>query len=189
MEEQCARLERELALDQYKDAERRHRRQQVEVRTTEMAVGDLEAYTRALERALLSFHAERMQDINACLKELWQKTYRGGDIDHIAVQASTEGAGARSYSYRVVMSCGGAEMEMRGRCSAGQRVLACILIRLAMAESFCLGCGVLALDEPTTNLDAANAAGLAQALKTLIQARAEQEQFQLIVITHDEDFA
>lgn len=51
---------------------------------------------------------------------------------------------------------GGAELEMRGRCSAGQKVLACLVIRLALAETFCLSCGILALDEPTTNLDAAN---------------------------------
>ena len=34
------------------------------------------------------------------------------------------------------------EMDMRGRCSAGQKVLACILIRLALAECFGVNCGV-----------------------------------------------
>lgn len=28
---------------------------------------------------------------------------------------------------------GGVEMDMRGRCSAGQKVLACLIIRLALA--------------------------------------------------------
>ena len=37
------------------------------------------------------------------------------------IKADTEGAGARSYNYRVVMYSGGAELDMRGRCSAGQR--------------------------------------------------------------------
>ena len=59
-----------------------------------------------------------------------------------------------STTTRVVMYSGGAELEMRGRCSAGQKVLACLIIRLALAETFCLNCGILALDEPTTNLDA-----------------------------------
>lgn len=45
------------------------------------------------------------------------------------------------------------ELDMRGRCSAGQKVLASIIIRLALAESFGTNCGILALDEPTTNLD------------------------------------
>lgn len=44
------------------------------------------------------------------------------------------------------------------------QVLASLIIRLALAETFCLNCGILALDEPTTNLDGPNAASLAAAL-------------------------
>lgn len=57
-----------------------------------------------------------------------------------------------------------ARLDMRGRCSAGQKVLASLIIRLALAEVFCLHCGVLALDEPTTNLDRENIESLAYAL-------------------------
>ncbi|CAM9794341.1 unnamed protein product [Sphacelaria rigidula] len=49
-----------------------------------------------------------------------------------------------------------ATLDMKGRCSAGQRVLASIVIRLALAETFSVSCGILALDEPTTNLDREN---------------------------------
>lgn len=35
---------------------------------------------------------------------------------------------------------------------------------MALAETFCGDCGVMALDEPTTNLDAENSKSLAQAL-------------------------
>lgn len=52
---------------------------------------------------------------------------------------------------------------MRGRCSAGQKVLASLLIRLALAETFCVQCGILALDEPTTNLDQVAQGSLASA--------------------------
>jgi len=68
-------------------------------------------------------------------------------------------------------------------------VLACLIIRLALAETFCLNCGILALDEPTTNLDAANAASLASALRNVIDVRRQQQNFQLVVITHDEQCA
>lgn len=44
------------------------------------------------------------------------------------------------------------------------QVLASLIIRLALAETFCLNCGILALDEPTTNLDGPNAESLAAAL-------------------------
>lgn len=68
-------------------------------------------------------------------------------------------------------------------------MLACLIIRLALAETFCLNCGILALDEPTTNLDAANAASLAAGLRSIIDARRVQQNFQLVVITHDEKCA
>lgn len=105
---------------------------------------------------------------------------------------------------------------MRGRCSAGQRVLASIVIRLALAETFCINCGCIALDEPTgksfsfcsqypvfllgssstycflsyasVNLDYKNKKGLAIALAQIVAARAQQSNFQLIMITHDEEF-
>lgn len=78
--------------------------------------------------------------------------------------------------------------EMRARCSAGQRVLACIVIRLALAETFGVNCGCIALDEPTVNLDYRNKKGLAVALSQIIAARSQQSNFQLIMITHDEEF-
>jgi DNA repair protein RAD50 len=180
----------QLEAPEYDDIDLKHRRALIEMRTTEMATGDLDKFHKALERALLSFHTTKMSEINKIVKELWQKTYRNSDIDYIQIRADTDsGVANRSYNYRVVMVCGGAELDMRGRCSAGQRVLASLIIRLALAETFCLNCGILALDEPTTNLDAENAASLAEALKQLMLARREQENFQLVVITHDEAFA
>ena len=44
------------------------------------------------------------------------------------------------------------------------QVLASLIIRLALAETFCINCGILALDEPTTNLDRENIESLAFAL-------------------------
>lgn len=56
------------------------------------------------------------------------------------------------------------EMDMRGRCSAGQKMLASIIIRLALADSFGANCGILALDEPTNALDVDNIEALAHSL-------------------------
>ena len=132
-----------------------------------------------------------MTQINRIVRELWQLTYMGEDIDQIEIVSGEEGASSqakRSYNYRVVMRKMDADLDMKGRCSAGQRVLAGIVIRLALAETFCLSCGILALDEPTTNLDAENKKGLAHALSRIIADRSRQHNFQLVTITHDEDF-
>jgi DNA repair protein RAD50 len=194
-EEASARTTAELAASpQAATAAADHLARVAAARAGEAASRDLDKYGKALEAALLAFHAARMRDVNATIKELWQKTYRHGDIDFIQVRADADGAagarsGGRSYNYRLVMMAGGAELEMRGRCSAGQKVLACIIMRLALAEVFGLDCGILALDEPTTNLDEPNAAALAEALRAVMDDRRGQANFQLIVITHDERFA
>jgi DNA repair protein RAD50 len=157
------------------------------------------------DRALQDFHTLKIKEINKIIRELWQLIYQGQDIDTIEIQsgsdlsdndgfivptttttATSSGSGSRSYNYRVVMKKGDIPLDMRGRCSAGQKVLAAIVIRLALAETFCLNCGILALDEPTTNLDDANKLGLASALAKLIIGRSKQQNFQLVCITHDE---
>ena len=47
---------------------------------------------------------------------------------------------------------------------------------------------VIALDEPTTNLDSDNIKALAVSLNNIIQHRKTQKNFQIIIITHDEEF-
>jgi len=59
---------------------------------------------------------------------------------------------------------------------------------LALSEAFCCECGVLVLDEPTTNLDEDNVMSLARALRAIIDTRRLLRHFQLVVITHDEMF-
>ncbi|XP_042050776.1 DNA repair protein RAD50-like isoform X1 [Salvia splendens] len=179
----------DLKQAQYKDIDKRYFDQLIQLKTTEMANKDLDRYYKALDKALMRFHSMKMEEINKIIRELWQQTYRGQDIDYISIHSDSDGAGTRSYSYRVLMQTGDAQLEMRGRCSAGQKVLASLIIRLALAETFCLNCGILALDEPTTNLDGPNSESLAAALLRIMEDRRGQENFQLIVITHDERFA
>mmetsp|Transcript_32482 Transcript_32482/g.56581 ORF Transcript_32482/g.56581 Transcript_32482/m.56581 type:complete len:1402 (+) Transcript_32482:134-4339(+) len=188
--EQKRNLRRKLNEPEYKGVDERQRTKMIEHETTNIVVTDLDKYYDALDKALLRYHGMKINDINKIIRELWTLTYKGEDITNIEIQSGQDsGARAnRSYNYRIVMSKGSTQMDMRGRCSAGQRVLASIVIRLALAETFCLNCGVVALDEPTTNLDFENKRGLAIALGQIIASRAAQSNFQLVVITHDEDF-
>lgn len=151
---------------------------------------DLEKYAKALDQAIMKFHSYKMSEVNRIIREIWTSTYQGADIDTIEIRADHEGAvaGGRSYNYRVVMLKGETDLDMRGRSSAGQRVLASLIIRLALAETFGQHCGVLALDEPTTNLDRDNIDSLANSLAEIIKMRSSQGNFQLIIITHDEEF-
>ncbi len=190
MEDQVSRLEAKLNSKEYRNVNEQHRKALIKHELTQIAVADLEKYYVAVDKALLRYHGLKIDDINKIIRELWSLTYKGQDITNIRIVSGTEGASksARSYNYRVVMTKGSTEMDMRGRCSAGQRVLASIVIRLALAETFCINCGVMTLDEPTTNLDYENKRGLAIALAQIIAQRSNQHNFQLIAITHDEDF-
>ncbi len=191
LDETTRRLQGTLREPQFKSIEKAFKDKLIEYKTVQMAVQDLDRYFKALNAALMKFHETKMADINKSITELWNKTYKGSDIDGIQIKTEDEGMtadGRRKQSYRVVMRKGDTLLDMRGRCSAGQKVLASLVIRLALAETFCINCGILALDEPTTNLDAANIRSLASAINDIIRARKQQANFQLIVITHDEEF-
>merc|ERR1712241_724432 len=168
-------LERELNQSKWKNAARLYKENAIKHKLRLKVCEDLDKYYRALDFAILKFH-------------------KGNDIDWIEIRTTDDntvsgGADKRKvYSYRVVMIKNETELDMRGRCSAGQKVLSSLIIRLALAETFSSNCGIIALDEPTTNLDKENIGSLASALADIVNKRAAQRNFQLVVITHDEDF-
>jgi DNA repair protein RAD50 len=183
-------LKRKLSQPEYRDVQEQYRIANIKHDTSEMAVKDIEKYHSALDKALQRYHSIKIAEINTIIRDLWTLTYKGEDINNIEIVSGQESGSrsSRSYNYRVVMEKGGSRMDMRGRCSAGQRVLASIVIRLALAETFCVNFGCIALDEPTVNLDYKNKKGLAVALAQIIASRQQQSNFQLVLITHDEDF-
>ncbi|KND91221.1 DNA repair protein RAD50 [Tolypocladium ophioglossoides CBS 100239] len=187
-DEELGRLLQEWEMD-YKDAKQKYRESHIRVETTKAAIEDLAQCGAAVDKAVMQFHSMKMAEVNRIAGELWQSTYQGTDIDTILIRSDNESStGKRNYNYRLCMVKQDTEMDMRGRCSAGQKVLASIVIRLALAESFGVNCGLIALDEPTTNLDRDNIKSLAESLHNIIKARQAQSNFQLIVITHDEEF-
>ena len=86
------------------------------------------------------------------------------------------------------------DLDMFNRCSSGQKMLASIIIRIAIAQTFCARCGIIALDEPTTNLDKKNRKELASQLVEIANLRMEEDgeekkkNFQLMIISHNEKF-
>ena len=78
------------------------------LQTTERASKDLEKYYKALDRAIMRYHSIKMKEINKIIKELWIKTYKGGDIDTIEIRSEDSKedtvvslATRRTYNYRV----------------------------------------------------------------------------------------
>lgn len=188
IKDQVSQLRKELDVE-YKDVEEKYHHEWIKLQTKLLVSNDIQTYSKALDSAIMKYHSTKMDEINRTLNELWNQTYRGTDIDRIEIKCDVNTQSkARTYNYRVVMYKKASELDMRGRCSAGQKVLTSILIRLALAECFGTNCGMIALDEPTTNLDEENAESLAHALNNIIDLRKNQKNFQLIIITHDEKF-
>ncbi|XP_044757620.1 DNA repair protein RAD50 [Coccinella septempunctata] len=184
-------IEKELNQPENKNSEKIYKEKLFELKLMEKLVTDLKIYIKALHHSVLEYHKDRMVQINYRIRELWRNIYKGNDIDYIEIQtkeSKSTSSAKKTYDYKVVQKKNGVELEMRGRCSAGQRVLACLIIRIALAESFSSHCGILALDEPTTNLDKENVTSLTYALSNLITSHVNDNNFQLIVITHDQDF-
>jgi len=188
-------IKRELAQPKLSQAATKYKEMNVKYKLRAKVAEDLNKYYIALDFAIMKYHKEKMKVVNKIIRELWRNTYRGNDIDYIEIKTSEDSevatAGAdkkKVYNYRVVMVKNETEMDMRGRCSAGQKVLSSLIIRLALAETFSTNCGIIALDEPTTNLDRENIESLALALSDIATKRAAQRNFQLVVITHDEEF-
>ncbi|KAL7902084.1 AAA domain-containing protein [Trichoderma sp. TUCIM 5745] len=187
-DEELGRLLEEWEMD-FRDAKQKYRESHIRVETTKAAIQDLNQCVSAVDKAVMQYHTMKMEDVNRIASELWQTTYQGTDIDTILIRSDNDTTNKkRNYNYRLCMVKQDTEMDMRGRCSAGQKVLASIIIRLALAESFGVNCGLIALDEPTTNLDRDNIKSLAESLHRIIKTRQQQSNFQLIVITHDEEF-
>lgn len=197
-------LETHLAHPDYRSVDLQYKQQKIMLEVYRATSADLETYHKSLDVSLQQFHHEKIEEINRILQEIWQATYKNQDIECIQIRSDASDSSSssssssssisasikrsKSYNYRVVMVKEGRELDMRGRCSAGQKILASLIIRLALAETFCINCGIIALDEPTTNLDRTNVKSFASALLSVIESRRGQTSFQLVVITHDEDF-
>jgi DNA repair protein RAD50 len=54
----------------------------------------------------MRYHHIKIEEINKIVRELWQITYKGGDIDMIEIVSGEDNASTRaqrSYNYRVAM--------------------------------------------------------------------------------------
>ncbi|XP_058456976.1 DNA repair protein RAD50 [Malaya genurostris] len=194
LESQAQSLRKEMEQPVFKNAVRNYLKTFGESVVIEKLISDILKYRDALDWALMKYHAEKMEQINRSIFSLWRDIYRGNDIDYICIKTEDESKAEsktserrRAYNYRVVQAKNDVEIDMRGRCSAGQKVLASLIIRMALAETFSNNCGVMALDEPTTNLDRENIASLCESLRSIVTER-ESGNFLLIIITHDEEF-
>ncbi|CAD5224881.1 unnamed protein product [Bursaphelenchus okinawaensis] len=186
-------IEVSLRSESMKNAKSKLYQKVTEKMVYQAGIEDLKKYSKVLDDSIIAFHHQKMEQINQILGDLWPRVYQGSDIETIRIKSQAIGSGEKkkSYDYSVVMVVDQQELEMRDRCSAGQKVLASILIRIALADVFGGDCPILALDEPTTNLDASKVENIGTMLKDLLDVyntpdnSTVRNDLQLLVITHD----
>ena len=139
----------------------------------------------------MKFHANQMAEVNKNLKNLWISMYKGIDINYIKIESCDPDSDGpvslskrRNYNYQVKFSCFLCREKklkigtylfrlFRFVTESICAVVAVLVNAFSPAFSFewlwlklfCINCGILALDEPTTNLDEANKYGLVSALQ------------------------
>ena len=173
MQKELKNNQARLKEDEWRSCEHKLIQYRTEWTATREMVEELLQKRTSIDKALMKYHNEKMSRVNTSLRDLWRVTYKGTDIDRIEITSDSdtmdENRYIKNYNYRVTMiTTDNVKMDMKGRCSAGQKVLASFIIRLALAENFASNCSVMALDEPTTNLDEPNIANLCEALKAVI---------------------
>ena len=182
---------------------------QIQKSIIEKSQNDIERYRKELNRIILDFHTKKMEEINNTIYNLWQNTYYGRDVETISIRCDKEkvendkNSPKIQYNYKVVMIKNDIEMDMCKCASAGQRMLASIIIRLALAKTFAANCGIIAFDEPTTNVDKMNIKCFAKELINLFKSKDDlfddsdfendddsdqKKNFQIILISHDLNF-
>ena len=168
---------------EYKDVVHIYNKKYVENKIIELSCNDIDKCITVLDKSIIDYHYNKIEEINLNLKELWSNCYKGNDIDYIKLIINENGS--KNYSYKMMIVKNNIELDMRNRSSAGQKMIGNILLRMALSRVFCCNFNVLTLDEPTTNLDKENVESLAY---TLVNITKTNPNLQLIIITHDEDF-
>lgn len=85
----------------------------------------MKAYSKILDTAMIEYHEERMSTVNKIMGKLWKHVYKGTDTSSIEIctEPTEVSNNRRSYNYKLIQTKHGCKMDMKGRCSAGQKVI------------------------------------------------------------------
>ena len=87
--EQINGITKKLKEKEYADIDTKYKKTQIGIETHKGAVKDLDKYYSALDKALMRFHEMKMEEINKYVREYWQTTYRGDDIEKIEIKVKS----------------------------------------------------------------------------------------------------
>lgn len=151
-----------------------------ELKVLKLVLDDCRILQNAFRETQLVLRREFVKAINDLMGESWASIYPYGDFTGVRFMIEQEGAAKGDYSLQLQEKDGWVDVE--GLASGGERSLACLALRIAMARTLVPNLRWLALDEPTHNLDDRGISELAIALRERITGIIDQA----ILITHEE---
>jgi DNA repair exonuclease SbcCD ATPase subunit len=116
--------------------------------------------------------------VNEALEKIWEVLYPYSDYTNVRIMPSEE-----KDDYELVFKTKSGYVKVDGIASGGERALACLALRIALAMVLTPKLSWLILDEPTHNLDEEGIKMLAVALHDHVPKLVEQ----IFLITHDEN--
>jgi len=171
--------EKQKRLADYNEKKNKYSEVKEQIKVLQDKVDFLSQFKNALLSAQESLRKELILAVNEVMASLWTQLYPYEKWTSIKLDASEE-----DYVLRL-RERESDWISVAGFASGGERMLACLALRLAFAKVLAQNFNILILDEPTHNLDD-------RAINTLvevIQNRLSGFLDQLFIVTHDEKLA
>lgn len=145
-----------------------------EIQTLEKLIKDLKIFSLALEETQIELRNNFVEVVNSTMNKLWPTLYPYHDFISVRLNAE-EGDYVLQLQERK-----GNWVNVEGNVSGGERSIACLALRIALALALAPHLRILVLDEPTANLDAKAIAELSITLRERIGEFIDQT----FLITH-----
>lgn len=143
-------------------------------------IGNMNKFRSALIETEGQLRNSLVRSINALMQNIWYEIYPYGDYTGIRLNAKKD-------DYSLEASVGSGEnserewVEIEGIASGGEKSVACLTMRIALAMVVVPNLRWLILDEPTHNIDENGISKLIEVLSSSLPKVVEQ----IFIITHD----
>ena len=138
---------------------------------------DLKVYEKAIAVTQEELRKQFVEAVNYTINQLWSTLYPYQDFTEVKLHVEDG-----DYTLKL-LSRGGVWNNADGGVSGGERSIACLALRVALALTLAPHLRLLILDEPSHNLDAKALTELA----TTLRERVGDFMDQVILITHEEE--
>jgi DNA repair protein SbcC/Rad50 len=152
---------------------------QQRIESKRIHLGNMNRFRAALVETEAQLRNNLIMSINSLMQDVWSKLYPYADYSTIKLNAKKD-----DYTLEASVSTNGEEsewIEMDGIASGGERSIACLTMRIALAMVIVPNLKWLILDEPTHNIDENGIEKFIEVLGSTLPNFVEQ----IFIITHD----